>query len=258
VRWIIISSTMLLVTAAAVPPVFFWWVEGPRTRESEGRWETYMKHGAEISIEISDFSPTAEPTVKQVMSAAKLLDDTRREASRFADFRSAVSIEGFTVSNAEVLDNRDAQFYHVFNPANAGDEKTLDASRPESLIYHHSEHGMHLVGVMYMTARVKAPQPGGRLTRWHYHPRTEFCMDTLGIPKVKAGKSGSCPAGLANGPTPLMMHVWLADNPHGAFAHQMALEDHHGAMHGNAHAGKNPYREFGRRGVLRVKELLGN
>ena len=35
------------------------------------------------------------------------------------------------------------------------------------------------------------------------------------------GKSGSCPRGSTNKTTPLMLHVWLIDNPDGPFAADM-------------------------------------
>jgi hypothetical protein len=37
-------------------------------------------------------------------------------------------------------------------------------------------------------------------------------------------KSGACPKGSTNKTTPLMLHVWLIDNPEGPFASTMAPE----------------------------------
>ena len=63
---------------------------------------------------------------------------------------------------------------HVANKANRKDGKVLDPSAPETLMYEYTGHNTwKLVGVMY-TANESFPQappdPGGPITRWHYHP----------------------------------------------------------------------------------------
>ncbi len=62
---------------------------------------------------------------------------------------------------------------HVANKANRTDGKVGDPSAPETLMYGYQGHGnWMLVGVMY-TANESFPQappdPGGPITRWHYH-----------------------------------------------------------------------------------------
>jgi hypothetical protein len=62
---------------------------------------------------------------------------------------------------------------HVPDKANRADGKVLDPAAPETLMYGYRGHGQWtLVGVMY-TANEAYPQappdPGGPITRWHYH-----------------------------------------------------------------------------------------
>jgi hypothetical protein len=64
---------------------------------------------------------------------------------------------------------------HVANKANRHDGKVLDPSAPETLMYEYQGHNAwKLVGVMY-TANESYPQappdPGGPITRWHYHDK---------------------------------------------------------------------------------------
>ncbi len=65
---------------------------------------------------------------------------------------------------------------HVGNKANKADGKVLDPSAPETLMYGYQGQGhWTLVGVMY-TANESYPQappdPGGPITRWHYHDKS--------------------------------------------------------------------------------------
>lgn len=65
---------------------------------------------------------------------------------------------------------------HVGNDANRRDGKVLDPDAPETLMYSYQGQGhWTLVGVMY-TANESYPQappdPGGPITRWHYHDKS--------------------------------------------------------------------------------------
>jgi hypothetical protein len=250
------AAAALLLAGLAVPPLFLWYYEGPRTHRGEdGLLYTYMMHGGEKSIEVSGVSTDTDPTHSQVQAAAELLRETHEQAAANQDYDRAASTGGFTVSNAAILDRPDARFVHLWNPSNMQDDAILDPARPESLIFNNTEHGMHLVGVMYVAPPgTHGPQPGGALTRWHFHPVVEFCMDEFGVPVTKAenGTDGGCPPGMVHGPTPEMLHVWLVDNPNGAFSHMMALDhDHH---EGTTEDEDNVYEEFLRRTVLWVRD----
>lgn len=65
---------------------------------------------------------------------------------------------------------------HVGNKANRADGKVLDPTAPETLMYGYQGHSSWtLMGVMY-TANETYPQPppdpGGPITRWHYHDKS--------------------------------------------------------------------------------------
>lgn len=64
---------------------------------------------------------------------------------------------------------------HVANKTNHRDGKVLDPAAPETLMYEYQGHNTwKLIGVMY-TATESYPQappdPGGPITRWHYHDK---------------------------------------------------------------------------------------
>ena len=106
----------------------------------------------------------------------------------------------------------------------------LDPQHVQSLIYFNSSSGPMLIGAMYIMPRRGEPGPqiGGPLTVWHQH--SNICFDDVTGMAVAfvhsgffddSGKSGSCPRGSTNKTTPLMLHVWLINNPDGPFAVDM-------------------------------------
>ena len=158
-------------------------------------------------------------SAEQRAAATDLLERTRAATAAYADTAKATAA-GFDVQaslakaerkrpgKAASLQRVDAggagqkgmPMLHVANTANRSDGKVLDPSAPESLMYAYAGGGSWtLVGVMY-TANESHPQappdPGGPITRWHYHD--------------KAGGDR------------LMMHVFFA--PAGDLAHAYAAE----------------------------------
>ena len=115
------------------------------------------------------------------------------------------------------------------------DADVLDPNHVQSLIYYNSKEGTELIGAMYIMPRrgEAGPAIGGPLTVWHQH--SNICFDNvtgIAVAFAHAGgddfathdKSGACPRGSTNKTTPLMLHVWLIDNPDGPFASTMAPE----------------------------------
>ena len=251
-RWLLALLVCVVISGAAFPPAFFWYYEGPRTyRTSDGLWATFTQHGGESAIELTRTAKHEAPAPAELLAAAQLLENARKAASHFADYSAAVTRGGYTISIGESHN----LFHHVFNPDYMADGRSLDPDRPESLLYYRTPHGMKLVSLMFIERPgARGEQIGGGLTRWHYHPVVEFCMDAQGIPRIYAEKrlKGGCPEGMHNGPTPEMMHVWLVDNPYGAFAHEMVLPDAH-TMELHDY---NPYTEFARRTYLFVSRKV--
>lgn len=139
----------------------------------------------------------ASATPEQQAAAADLLARTESATAGYADVNAAAAA-GFdlqaSLARAEQTHPRLTQWMHaidadqmpaqmagrmpmlhVGNKANRRDGKVLDPSAPEALMYEYQGHDTwRLVGVMY-TANDAYPQappdPGGPITRWHYHDK---------------------------------------------------------------------------------------
>lgn len=154
---------------------------------------------------------------QQQAAAADLLTRTEAATAQYADVAKAQAA-GFDLQGAltraekknpklsqrlQQVDNgappKKMPMLHVANKANRKDGKVLDPSAPETLMYEYQGHNTwKLVGVMY-TANEAFPQappdPGGPITRWHYHDK--------------------------NGGASLMMHIFFV--PDNDLAHAYAL-----------------------------------
>ncbi len=169
-------------------------------------------------------SAGAAPTAAQLEAAAKLVQDTRAAVARYADLKVAIAA-GYVP-----LEPPDFQIVHYVNPGYMTDADILNPLHVQSLIYYNGNQGPVLIGAMYIMPRrgMAGPAVGGPLTVWHQH--SNICFDNVtGMAVAFAhndffdnnDKSGSCPRGSTNKTTPLMLHVWLIDNPDGPFASDM-------------------------------------
>ena len=151
------------------------------------------------------------PTTEQQAAAARLLAAVRARIAPFEDPQAAIAA-GFkpgAVSSADPL-------RHWENRANAG--VVLDPARPQALVYLQTPRGLKLLGAMYQMPTIGqwGPDPGGPLTQWHQHEG--ICFSPFGIEFSFATPFWGCPVGAISVTTPPMLHVWLVDNPKGAFA----------------------------------------
>ena len=147
----------------------------------------------------------------QQAAAGRLLADTRADIARFQDPTAAIAA-GYKpglASNVERL-------VHFENKANAG--VILDPRRPQDLVYARTSHGLMLVGAMFQMPGIGqwGPDPGGRLTQWHQHEG--ICFSPFGVEFSFATPFWTCPMGAINITTAPMLHVWIIDNPQGAFS----------------------------------------
>jgi len=167
---------------------------------------------------------TRQPTAAELQAANRLLVETRASVARYATLQAAVAA-GYVP-----MEPPDFQIVHYINRAYMVDADILDPQHIQSLIYYNGTRGAVLIGAMYIMPRrgMDGPQIGGPLTVWHQH--NNICFDNVtGIAVAFAhndffdnnDKSGSCPRGSSNKTTPLMLHVWLIDNPDGPFASDM-------------------------------------
>jgi hypothetical protein len=172
-------------------------------------------------------APVRQPTAAELEAANKLLVETRAAVARYADLKAALAA-GYVP-----LEPPDFQIVHYINRAYMVDTDILDPQHVQSLIYYNGNHGPQLIGAMYIMPRrgMDGPQIGGPLTVWHQH--SNICFDNVTGMAVafvhndffdNNDKSGSCPRGSTNKTTPLMLHVWLIDNPDGPFASDMEPE----------------------------------
>jgi hypothetical protein len=135
----------------------------------------------------------AAASPEQRAAAADLLVHTEAATARYADPAKAAAA-GFDLQaslaraekekpgKAAAISRVDAgdepghmPMLHVANPANRADGKVLDPEAPETLMYEYQGSGAwKLVGVMYTANEAfpgAPPDPGGPITRWHYHSK---------------------------------------------------------------------------------------
>lgn len=178
--------------------------------------QTAHSHGAPVLAR--------QPTAAELEAANKLFNDTKAAVAKYADLKVALAT-GYTA-----MEPPDFQIVHYVNPAYMTDADVLRPDAVQSLIYYNGKQGPQLIGAMYIMPRrgMDGPQIGGPLTVWHQH--SNLCFDnTTGMAVAfvhsdffdSSDKSGSCPRGSTNKTTPLMLHVWLIDNPDGPFASDM-------------------------------------
>jgi hypothetical protein len=153
---------------------------------------------------------TIPATTAQQASADELASDTLAELTKFAALGDAEAA-GFVP-----ITPTPSQLVHYGNKAWMVDGRTLDPSRPESLIYAFDKQGRsYLVGAMFMAEPGETgPQVGGCLTQWHDH--TNVCLGRSGGMVGVVDENGDCPAGSVNRTTGEMLHVWdipLAGGP---------------------------------------------
>ena len=167
---------------------------------------------------------TRQPTSAELAAATRLMNETRAAVVKYRDIKVALAA-GYVpmeLPNQEIV--------HYVNPSYMVDVDVLDPQHVQSLIYYNGKQGSELIGAMYIMPRrgMDGPQIGGPLTVWHQH--SNICFDnTTGeaVAFAHSGffdnneKSGACPRGSTNKTTPLMLHVWVIDNPDGPFATDM-------------------------------------
>ncbi len=170
---------------------------------------------------------TRPPTAAELEAATKLMVDTRKAVARYAQLKAAVAA-GYVP-----MEPPDLEIVHYVNPSYMVPADVLDPQHVQSLIYYNGKQGTVLIGAMFIMPNraMDGPQIGGPLTVWHQHSNICFENTTgMAVAFVHSDvfdgneKSGSCPRGSTNKTTPLMLHVWLIDNPEGPFASTMAPE----------------------------------
>lgn len=173
-----------------------------------------------------DFSGVPGVSDEQLARAEKLAADTLRDLPAFADVTTVGALGYRSIGDAGT------GFEHYINVALINDDKFLDPTAPESLVYRVDGDERILVSAMFLARETPIDDPtlteyAGPLMQWHVHDNLCWGLDDDGIPVVKGvleSFGGTCPPGTvhAGGENP-MVHVWIAPHPCGPFA---ALEGH--------------------------------
>jgi hypothetical protein len=129
------------------------------------------------------------PTAAEQAAALQLTARVKAAWSPTLTLAQAVAL-GY---RAPVTTPANPTLVHYVDPALVKETTDLmDPSRPQALVFLHLPDGTTLLGGVLFTAPIgTGPCPGGALTLWHYH---------------QAGAVRE------------MIHVWLYDNPTGAFS----------------------------------------
>ena len=162
--------------------------QGKRDASSRRAWA--QQYGKDRTT-MPNLPDVASATPEQKSAAADLLARTESATAPYAD-PSAAQAAGFdfqtSLTRAEQRNPNLAQrlqqvdagrmparmpMLHVANRANFRDGTVLDPSAPEVLMYaYEGRDAWKLVGVMYAANESypqAPPDPGGPITRWHYH-----------------------------------------------------------------------------------------
>lgn len=173
-----------------------------------------------------DFSGVEGVTDEQRSRAEQLTADTLRDLPRFADVTDLPALGYRSIGDAST------GFEHYINTDLINDDKFLDPTAPESLVYEVDGDARTLVSAMFIAAETPIDDPtltdfAGPLMQWHVHDNLCWGLDSDGVPIVVGvleSFGGTCPPGTLNagGENP-MVHVWIAPHACGPFA---ALEGH--------------------------------
>ncbi|MFQ6395601.1 hypothetical protein ACLMAJ_19325 [Nocardia sp. KC 131] len=171
-----------------------------------------------------DLSAVPGVTAAQEQRAAALIRSTLDQLPAFADV-SSIGALGF-----RSIGDSATGYEHYVNTGYIRDDRFLDATHPESLVYQVDGADRTLVSAMYIVNGKKIDDPelvdyGGSLMQWHVHDN--LCWKTGSNGPQVAGATdaqGNCPPNSINpGAGNPMVHVWIAANQCGPFA---ALEGH--------------------------------
>ena len=162
-----------------------------------------------------DFSGIGGVTPEQEARATTLIQNAKRDLPRFADIETAKTAGYVSIGDAAT------GFEHWVNTALLNDNRVLDTSAPESLVYSVKGSVKTLVSAMFI-AKTGTPLTdttlvnyAGGLMQWHVH--TNLCWWNGKVVGV-TNAAGVCMFGvLQTGGAP-MVHVWITPHLCGPFA----------------------------------------
>jgi hypothetical protein len=167
-----------------------------------------------------DFSGIGGVTPEQALRASNLIQANRRDLAKYAT-TSAAYADGY-----RSIGDAGSGYEHYIKQSLVNDNKMLDTTAPESLVYQVAGSARTLVSAMYIAlpgtliTDATLNNYAGGLMQWHVHTNLCWGLDAQGNPKVvgTTNAAGVCTVGvLGTGGAP-MVHVWLAAHPCGPFA----------------------------------------
>lgn len=168
-----------------------------------------------------DISGVPGVSVDQELRARNLIEQSLKLLPQWADTKTAEAGGWKSIGDAST------GFEHFINRQLIEDDKFLDPSAPESLVYQVDGNQRTLVSAMFIAKTgVAIDDPtlidfAGNLMQWHIHDNLCWKLNNKGN-SVIAGvtdANGNCPTGSVRaGAGNAMVHVWIAPHPCGPFA----------------------------------------
>ena len=168
-----------------------------------------------------DISNVANVSAEQESRAKALIELTQRELPTWADYQTALN------GGWQSIGDGSTGFEHFIKRELIQDDKFLDPTAPEALVYKVEGAKRTLVSVMFIAKTgVTVDDPSltdfaGGLIQWHSHDNLCWRNNAQGVPVIAGltDGAGNCPPGSARaGGNNAMVHVWITPHLCGPFA----------------------------------------
>ena len=166
-----------------------------------------------------DLSGVPGVTPEQEARALALVQASLKELPKYATTDAAVADGYRSIGDAGTGSEHYVRYDYI------NDDKFLDATAPESLVYTVDGDKRTLAGAMYIASARPTDDPtltsfAGPLMQWHNHGN--LCWDRVnGVPSVVGvtdPTTGTCARGVNTGGENPMVHVWVTPHQCGVFA----------------------------------------
>ncbi|WP_426566595.1 hypothetical protein ACPPVT_08675 [Angustibacter sp. McL0619] len=175
-------------------------------------------HGNGERHEMANLPDVSRATAAQTAAGRRLVTTLESDTAEYRDPAAATSA-GYDIAGAlsKWSKKHDGKqpgqiaALHVPQPQARTDDKLVDPSAPETLIYHRTEDGgLTLIGVMFTAQGQQPPARFQPYMRWHYH---HMCIGRGGERTRPPGgdENAACPSGTRSHTSGYMTHVWLVE-----------------------------------------------
>jgi hypothetical protein len=163
-------------------------------------------------------------TDDQREAATSLLLATRRGVARYASMQSAMSDDYVDIDGDVDGAIGASQVVYLYDRGFVRTGSWIDPGRPQGLVYltGGGVSAPSLIGAVFVAPVGEGPRLGGGLTVWR--PEADFCVDRDGDLAGRAVPTGCLTGASYLAWHPETLHLWLFDNPNGAFAGALTHE----------------------------------